>query len=140
MQLPLTEKALNMKDIGDALDNASVPDYFSSMKPAPAPCTVPDTPLAVASNVSERGSRISTPSELSDTTLEEAHAIGRSATSDSSSDGSSDIVFVNGASDSPPEVSLDSASCSSSLGSGALAHKHRVRKSLSDSYWVLGPS
>ncbi|KAJ4992717.1 hypothetical protein SVAN01_01763 [Stagonosporopsis vannaccii] len=139
LHLPLTEKTLNMKGIDDALNDIYKPDYFN-ISPSLPGGTGPDTPLSDASDIPERGSRILTPTELSDGSVEGAPAMDDSITSDLSPEDSSDIVYVNGASDSLPEVSLDSSSCNSNFGIGALAHKHKVRKSLSDSYWVLGPS
>lgn len=141
-QLPLTEQALNLKDIGDALNNVSKPDYFniSSLQPP----TVPATPLGAVSNLSERGSEVPTPTALSVTTSEIPAVNGVDGTlnsgSGSDSGTSSRILHANGASDSTPEMSPTDSSCNSSLGSDGPPHGHKVRKSLSDNYWVLDPS
>lgn len=139
LQLPLTKKALNMKGIDNALNNVSKLDYFNIEPPAPDGA-VPGPPISVVSNFSEHGSKSSLPTELSDGSKEGASAMNASITFDTSPDNGSDIVYVNDASDSLPETLPDSTSCNSSSGNAAVTHKHRVRKSLSDSYWVSGPS
>ncbi|KAF1934036.1 uncharacterized protein M421DRAFT_200 [Didymella exigua CBS 183.55] len=141
-QLPLTEKTLNLKDIGDALNNVSKPDYFNI--PYPTPPLMPATPLGAISNLSERGSEVPTETALSSTTTEIPTIDGVDDVESSGpgldSGASSPILHANGASDSTPEMSPMVFSCSSSFGSDGPALGHRVRKSLSDNYWVLGPS
>ncbi|KAH6620383.1 hypothetical protein C7974DRAFT_458501 [Boeremia exigua] len=138
LPVPLTEEALNMKGISDALNDVPKPAYFS-FAPTVSSLSVPDTPLGGASNLSERGSEVPTPARLSITTTDEVPVDG-SITSGASSLASSEIIYDNGADDSMPEDSPTSTTCNNSFGSDDRAQGHRVRKSLSDSYWVLGPS
>ena len=138
-QLPLTEKTLNMKDVSDAVNNIAKPDYFN------IPCilqpqSAPDTPVGAVSNTSERGSEVPTPTELSVTTTDEIPAMDGSLTAVSDSATSSYILHANGASEFPPEISPTSTSANSSFESDCPPRGHKVRKSLSDNYWVLGPS
>lgn len=141
-QLPLTERTLNMKEVGEALAT-SMPNYFS-IPPTPLALSVPDTPLGRVSNISERGSEVPTPSALSTAstvTTGEILTVDGSITSGSGSATSSYILHPNGASDSTPEMSPTSTSCKSSFGEiEDPSRKHKVRKSLSDQHWVLGPS
>ena len=148
LQLPLTEKRLNLKDIGDALGDISKRDYFGFLTPP----SMPVTPLEDVSNMSERGSEVPTETALSVTTTEIAAVDGvdGSDSSDSSaaSAASSRILNNNGAaSESSPEISpTDSKcnssfrSCNSSFGSDGPSQGHKVRRSLSDNYWVTRPS
>lgn len=139
-QLPLTEKTLNKKDVDDALNNVSKADYFN-MPPTLQSLTEPDTPLGVVSIVSQRGSEVPTPTRLSVATTAEIPAVDGSTTTESGSVDSSHILHANGASDSTPEISPVSPTCNSSFESaGSNRVNHKVRKSLSENYWVLGPS
>lgn len=141
-QLPLTEKTLNLKDIGDALGDISERDYFNI--PSLTPPSMPATPLGDVSNMSERGSEVPTETALSVTITEIAAVDGvdGSSSSDSSSGSvaSSRILNSNGASDSSPEISPTDSKCNSSFGSDSPSQGHKVRRSLSDDYWVTRPS
>jgi hypothetical protein len=141
-QLPLTEKTLNLKDIGDALGDISERDYFNI--PSLTPPSMPATPLGDVSNMSERGSEVPTETALSVTITEIAAVDGvdGSSSSDSSSGSvaSSRILNSNGASDSSPEISPTDSKCNSSFGSDGPSQGHKVRRSLSDDYWVTRPS
>jgi hypothetical protein len=138
--LPLTERTLNMKDIGDPL-NTSKPNYFN-IPPTLRPLSVPDTPLGAMSSLSERGFEVPTPTGTSTaTTNDEIPAVDGSLTSGSDSAASSYISHINGASGSTPEVSPISSSCNSNFEEcDGPPRKHEVKKSLCDNYWVLGPS
>ena len=142
-QLPLTEKRLNLKDIGDALSDTSGHDYFNiSFLP---PSSMRATTLGDVSNASVRGSEVPTETALSVTTTEIAAVDGvigsGSSDSDSSSVASPSILNSNGAvTDSSPEISPIDSKCNSSFGSDGSSYGHKVRKSLSDNYWVTRPS
>lgn len=141
-QLPPTEKRLSLKNIGDALSDTSERDYFNISLLAPS---MPATPLGDVSNVSERGSEVPTETALSVTTTEIAAVDGvdgsDSSDSDSSSSASPSILNSNGAiSDSSPEISPTDSKYNSSFGSDGPSYGHKVRKSLSDNYWVTRPS
>ncbi|KAF2632668.1 hypothetical protein BU25DRAFT_417273 [Macroventuria anomochaeta] len=123
-QLPLTEKTLNMKDVGDALNNATKPDYFN-IQPALLPLSGTDTPLGAVSNLSERGSEVPTPTALSIATTDEIRAVDGSITSGSGSAASSYILHANGASDSTPEISPISPSCNSSFENDGPPRGHK---------------
>lgn len=138
-QLPLTEKTLHMKEIGDALNHVSRADYFN-MRPTLPSLLVPDTPLGAVSNISERGSEVPTSTGHSVATNGEIPATDCSLTSGSESPANSYILHTNGASDSTPESSPITTSCNSSFESAGSYRNHKGRKALSDSYWVLGPS
>lgn len=134
-QLPLTEKALNLKDIGMALEGISKPDYFNI--PFLTPPSMPATPLGDVSNMSERGSEV--PTEAA-TETPAVDGVDGSDSSGSDSGASSRIMNSNGASDSSPEISPTDSKCNSSFGSDGPSHGHKVRRSLSDNYWVTRPS
>ena len=138
-QLPLTEKTLNMKDVGDTLNNITKAGYFNIALPR-QPLSTSDTPLGAVSNLSERGSEVPTPTELSTATIDEIPPIDSSITSGSESVTSSYILHANGATDSTPDILPFSTSCNSSFENDGPPRGHKVRKSLSDNYWVLGPS
>lgn len=141
MQQPLTEKTLSMKDMDDALNDVSKADYFT-MPPTLPTLAVPDTPLGAVSNLSERGSAVPTPIAASIATSVEIPAVDGSLTSDSDSPTTTDscIIHTNGASDTPPTLSPSDADCNSSFDSEGPTRGHKVRISLSDEYWVFGPS
>lgn len=128
-----------MKDIGDDPVNTSRLGYFNTT-PAPEPLSVPDTLLSLKSNLSERGSEVPTAPTLSVTTKKGVPMMDGSLTSGSNHTDSSQILHTHGASDSTPETSPTSPSCDSSVGSDGRVRGHKARKSLSDSYWVTGPS
>ncbi|KAJ4362209.1 hypothetical protein N0V95_001453 [Ascochyta clinopodiicola] len=132
-QLPLTEKTLNMKDMGDALNDVAKADYFT-FPPTPRPLVVPDTPLGAVSNLSERGSEVPTP------TTNDVPTVDGSITSGSVSATSSYIFHANGGHDSTPEISPTSTHCNSSIGSAGSARGHKVKRSLDYNDWVSGPS
>jgi hypothetical protein len=141
-QLPLMEKTLSLKDLGDALKDASEPNYFNI--PYLTPPSMPATPLEAISIRSERGSEVPTEATLSAAAIEIPTVDGvdgsDSSGSGSDSGASSRILQSNGASDSAPEISPTDSKCNSSFGSDGPSHGHKARKSLSDNYWVRGPS
>jgi hypothetical protein len=125
-----------MKDMGDALNKVSKTDYFN----IPPTLQVPNTSLDVASNLSERGSNVPTPTAAFTATTVEVPIYDGSLASEADSPTDSFILHTNGASDSPPSTSTPITDYDSSVGSDGPPRGHKVRKSLSDSYWVLGPS
>lgn len=135
-QLPLTEETLSMKDIDDALSSVPKADYFN-IAPTQS-LSVPDTPLGAVSNLSERGSEVPTPTGLSTATTIEIPTVDGSLTSGSDSVTSSYILHINGA--PTPEISPTSTYCNNSFESDGPPRNHKVRKSLSDNYWIFGPS
>ncbi len=133
--LPLTEEALSLKSVGDALKNVSQGDYFK-VRPALQTLPVPDTHLGKVSNISERGSTTSTI---------EIPAIDGSQTFDAVSPTdsalSSNILHTNGASFSSSELPSPSVTNrTDSFGSDGPIKGHKARKSLTEEYWILGPS
>lgn len=139
-QLPLTEKMLNIKDVSEGISSISGPGYFNIL-PRLTKLSIPDTPLGAISNLSERGSEVPTPPTLSITTSIEVITMDGSRTPGSSSMGTSCVVInTKDASDSTPDVSPTSPSAESSFGSECLPRAHKAKRSLSDSYWVTGPS
>ncbi|UPX13900.1 uncharacterized protein EKO05_0004396 [Ascochyta rabiei] len=132
-QLPLTEKTLNMKDMGDTLNNVAKADYFN-MPPTLRPLSGPDTPLGAVSNLSERGSEVPTP------TTTDILTVDGSLSSGSPSATSSYLFQANGGNESTPEISPTSAHCNSSFESAGSARGHKVRRSLAYNDWVFGPS
>jgi hypothetical protein len=140
-QLPLTEKALIMKDVGDALIDVSKADYFTIL-PTLQTMSVPDTPFGAVSNLSERGSDVPTPAATPTATTIEIPAVDGLLTSKSDSPTDSSILHTNGASDSTPPsstVSLTSTDCNSSFESDSPLRGHKARNSLSLN-WFIGPS
>ncbi|KAF3046697.1 hypothetical protein E8E11_005620 [Didymella keratinophila] len=142
-QLPVKEKRINLKDIGDALGDISKRDYFGLAFLTPP--SMPATPLGDVSNMSERGFEGPTEIALSVTTTEIAaiDGVDGSDLSDSSagSVASSRILNNNGAaSESSPEISPTDSKYNSSFGSDGPSQGHKVRRSLSDNYWVTRPS
>lgn len=138
-QLPLTEETLDRKDFGDTLENISTSGYFNI--PYLTPPSMPATPLDRVSILSEGGSEVSTETSLSEKATEIPTVDGsESSGPESDSAASSGILQANDASDSTHEVSPAGALCNVSFGSDGPAHGHKVRKSLSDTYWVRGPS
>lgn len=137
--LPLTEKALSVTGLSDESDKAAKPNGFRS-PPTLHTLSIPDTFLDAVSNVSECDSEVPAPTELSPTTTDEIFTVDGLFNSGSGSAAGSCILQINGASDSTPEFSPTSTSCNSNFGSDAPTRGHKVRKSLSDNYWVLGPS
>ncbi|KAL1796895.1 hypothetical protein ACET3X_005435 [Alternaria dauci] len=59
--VPLTKESLHMKDLGEALDGTINDDGYFPAHPLSIPATVGKTSLSMASNVSTRGSSITTP-------------------------------------------------------------------------------
>ncbi|XPS71243.1 hypothetical protein M3J09_003431 [Ascochyta lentis] len=138
-QMPLTERMLHMKDIGDAINNVAKGDYFN-VPPTLRPLSIPDTPLGAVSNLSERGSEVPTPNGPSTVRSADIPTGRGSLASGSASTTSSYIFQANGCSDSTPEVSPVSPDCNSGFESDGPARGHKVRKSLSYNDWVSGPS
>ncbi|KAF3045653.1 hypothetical protein E8E12_011005 [Didymella heteroderae] len=142
-QLPLTEKTLNLKDIGDVLnDVVSGPDYFNI--PYLTPPSVPATPLGEVSNMSERGSEVPTETALSviTTDIPAVDCIDGSNHPGAGSDSGASfrILNSNGVSDSSPEISPTDSKCISSFRRDGPSYSHVARRSLSDNYWVTRPS
>ena len=125
-QLPFTEGMLNSNDICDDTDDAENPsesDYFCKL---PSPTASP-------------------PPSLSITTNAEAPMMDGSIVSGTSLTASFHILYMHDANDAVPEVSPTefsptSESWNSSFDSDVQPHDHKAKKSLSDSYWVTGPS
>ena len=134
-QLALTEGTLNMKDICDDTDDTENPselDYFCRL-PSPTTSSV------------ERGLEGPSPPALSITTNAEVPMVDGSIVSETSLTASFHILHLHGANDATPEVSPTefsptSESWDSSFDSDVQPRGHKAKRSLSDSYWVTGPS
>jgi hypothetical protein len=128
-QLPLTEGILNMKDICDDTDDADNPSELDSFCRLPSPTT----------------SKVPSPPSLSITTNAEVPMVDGSIVSETSLTASSHILHIHGTNDATPEISPTefaptSESWNSSFDSDVQPRGHKSTRSLSDSYWVTGPS
>jgi hypothetical protein len=132
-QLPLTEGMLNMKDISDDADDADNQSELDCICRLPGP------------GLTEHGLEVPSPPSLSITTNAEVPMVDGSIVSETSLTVSSHILHIHGANDATPEVSPTefsptSESWNSSFDSNAQPRGHKAKRSLSDSYWVTGPS
>ena len=124
-----------MKDIFDDADDTENPselEYFCRLS-SPTTSSV------------ERGLEGPSPPALSITTNAEVPMVDGSIVSETSLTGSFHILHLHGANDATPEVSPTelsptSESWNSSFDSDVQPHGHKAKRSLSDSYWVTGPS
>ncbi|KAH5270076.1 hypothetical protein HBI71_064910 [Parastagonospora nodorum] len=64
--VPLTKESLHMKELGEALGDVKMPDYFNDAGLLGEPA-ISRTPMSVFSNESERGSDVPTPTVISST-------------------------------------------------------------------------